>query len=1130
MARRLNALLELSRQISATLDPQGVLDSFVEAAAKLVDADWSRLFQLSPDGKALHGKALYSIIPAPSDYPDSRPTDGSLTGFVARKRRAAVVGDIQKDPRWFTPDWAREEDIHAYVGIPLIVRGQVVGVLNCLSKTPDKFGKFDCELLETLSAHAAIALQNARAFEEVRAHSKRQEALRRVTRDITGNLDLKTLFTRICKSVCDLLEIEFCRLFILDEKTGGIRMGGSFGYVEEAEKAITTLPQGVGIVHRVVSRREAVAVAEVLKDPDWVDREWAGRAGVRSYLGIPLILGERVVGVLNCLTKEVREFRPEEIALARDFADQAAIALGNARAFEALVRKSGQIARLNEINTKISASLDLGEALESIVEASRELLPGLIAGVRLVDTERRLVVDSALYSRWGEGKRGDELEFGRGLAGWVALHRRTLILPDARRDPRWVESPWSREKKLGGFVGIPLLAGDDLLGVYRCFTEEPREWTEDELEILKSLAAQATVAIQNARLHKGLASSEARYRTLFEQAGDAIGIADADGRILDCNRRACELLGYAREELLQKRVQDAVAPEYRDAVPGRIAAVLREGGVKPFESVDLRKDGARVPVEVSIASIEIEGQARVLYFLRDITERKRAEEEFRKLSWAVEQSANSILITDAKGNIEYVNPRFTQVTGYAAEEVVGKNVRALESGELPSEEYKRLRERARSSGEWKGELHNRKKSGELYWELVSISPIRNEQGEITQFVAVKEDITERKRAEEKLAAVNRRMQAILTSARDAIFTISLDRVVQSCNRAAQEMLGCPESEIVGHSTEKFHPSRDAFVKFGQSLRRALDEQGKFAGEFPLKRADGEIFPAEFAVNLLKEGENTLGLLGVVRDITYRKTAEETLRQAQAQLLRAEKLASIGTLVAGVAHEILNPVNTLSIKLQILQMGIKASDPEKLGEAFGSMAAQVERITRITKNLLQFARQREPLPKKLDVRRVLDQVADLVEYQYRVSNVDLVRDYAQGLPQIEGDEDQLSQVFLNLVGNARDAMPEGGRITLRARPFFEGRAPWVRVAVHDTGTGIPKGILGRIFDPFFTTKPEGKGTGLGLSIAYGIVESHGGRIDMDSREGEGTTFWVELPAKRWDLTGESAHGQNPHRGR
>ncbi|MFQ5914814.1 MAG: ATP-binding protein [Nitrospinota bacterium] len=253
-------------------------------------------------------------------------------------------------------------------------------------------------------------------------------------------------------------------------------------------------------------------------------------------------------------------------------------------------------------------------------------------------------------------------------------------------------------------------------------------------------------------------------------------------------------------------------------------------------------------------------------------------------------------------------------------------------------------------------------------------------------------------------------------------------------------------------------------------------------------------------------------------------ANKEIRETQAKLLQSEKLSSIGTLVAGVAHEILNPMNNLYIKVQLMQEGIGTENPEELKESFGSMRMEIERASRITKNLVDFARKREPQLKRVDIRGVLDRVVGLVEYQYRVTNVQFVKDYSKDLPQLEADEGQLSQVFLNLMGNAKDAMPEGGQVTLRARSFFRNEDPWVRVGVEDTGKGIPRDIVKRIFDPFFTTKPEGKGTGLGLSVTYGIVENHGGKLEVESEEGKGTTFMVELPATMEVGNGD---GKNPH---
>lgn len=378
---------------------------------------------------------------------------------------------------------------------------------------------------------------------------------------------------------------------------------------------------------------------------------------------------------------------------------------------------------------------------------------------------------------------------------------------------------------------------------------------------------------------------------------------------------------------------------------------------------------------------------------------------------------------------------------------------------------------------------------------------------------------ERDRLADRLAALHRelasseeRYRALTETATDAVVTADAEGRIVLFNAAAERMFGYSAEEALGTPVAGLVPESGR-EEHGVRLRRFREswDSAFFSRSHILEglRKDGTVFPVEVSVSAA--GRGRLQFTGICRDITARVCAEEALRNAQVRALRSEKLASIGTLVAGVAHEILNPVNNLSLYLQLLQTEFGGGLSGALRETFDVMRAQVDRVSRITKNLLQFARPREGEPRPLDIRRLLDQVVDLVEYQYRVSNVELVRDYARDLPRVEGDEDQLTQVFLNLIGNARDAMPEGGRIALRVRPFTREGAPWVRVAVEDKGAGIPQENLNRIFDPFFTTKPEGKGTGLGLSISHRIVEDHEGRIDVKSAVGEGTTFWVELPA-------------------
>lgn len=356
---------------------------------------------------------------------------------------------------------------------------------------------------------------------------------------------------------------------------------------------------------------------------------------------------------------------------------------------------------------------------------------------------------------------------------------------------------------------------------------------------------------------------------------------------------------------------------------------------------------------------------------------KRADEKIRMLSRAVEQSPSTVMITDAKGNIEYVNPKFVQLTGYTYKELIGQNLRTLKSGKTPSEEYERLWNIITSGNEWRGEICNKKKNGELYWESASISSIKNQEGVITHFIAVYEDITERKKIEEELK------------------------------------------------------------------------------------------------------------------ISY-------------------KMASIGRLTAGVFHEILNPVNIISSHVQLLLM--EAEKDSKNEKDLKSIQEEIDRIVNITDGLLRFSRKDKHVVDEVEANGLLEKTVSIVEPEMKLKSIKFIRDFEKGLPKIMANSGELRQVFLNLITNARDAMPEGGALTISTRSVKKIEKLFVRIKFIDTGTGIKAEDIDKIFEPFFTTKDEVVGTGLGLSTSYSIIRNHEGTLSVDSEEGKGSTFIIDLPAK------------------
>jgi len=248
---------------------------------------------------------------------------------------------------------------------------------------------------------------------------------------------------------------------------------------------------------------------------------------------------------------------------------------------------------------------------------------------------------------------------------------------------------------------------------------------------------------------KALSQSETRYRELFDSIGDSIFISEVGGKIIEANSSAFEKLGYSKNELMSFRIWDIIADHYKDEKEN-VLADLKKRKFLLFETEHKTKEGNIIPVEMSARLIDYENKIAILSIARDITERKKAEEQFKLLSTAIEQSPASVMITDTDGKITYVNPRFLEITGYQEEEVIGSTPRILKSGKTPQEKYENLWRTILEGKTWFGEFYNKKKNGEFFWELASVSPIKNNKGNITNFIAVKEDITERKRTEVEL--------------------------------------------------------------------------------------------------------------------------------------------------------------------------------------------------------------------------------------------------------------------------------------------------------------------------------------------------------------------------------------------
>lgn len=372
--------------------------------------------------------------------------------------------------------------------------------------------------------------------------------------------------------------------------------------------------------------------------------------------------------------------------------------------------------------------------------------------------------------------------------------------------------------------------------------------------------------------------------------------------------------------------------------------------------------------------------------------------------------------------------------------------------------------------------------------------------------ALRREAAERERTE----SVRSHLAAIVESSNDVIVSKTLNGTIVSWNAAAERIYGHSTAEAVGQSISLVIPPErsDELLAILERINR-----GERVDHFETVRVrkDGQRIDVSLTVSPIRDaGGRVIGASAIARDITEQKRLAEEVRAMAQQLWQAAKLASVGELAASMAHELNNPLATISLRIESTLARTPAGDPRR--KALEVIALETERMAELVANVLQFSRRGADQRSTVDVRAELIKTIELVHHHLRKRRITVVRDFAADTPMISADHQKLQQVFLNLITNAADAMPEGGTLTVRTAPTTLGDGgPGVLISIADTGVGIPAEHLGKIMEPFFTTKEEGKGTGLGLPICRRVVEEHDGTIGIASTVGKGTTMSIVLPA-------------------
>ncbi|MFH1031951.1 MAG: PAS domain S-box protein [Chloroflexota bacterium] len=649
-------------------------------------------------------------------------------------------------------------------------------------------------------------------------------------------------------------------------------------------------------------------------------------------------------------------------------------------------------------------------------------------------------------------------------------------------------------------------------GVVAVYVPSDYALDPEEQSLFKELAGDVAFALYNIEedekhqlTEKELQQSEEKLRLMFQSLTVGAVLSDTNGKITQVNEAKVCMHGYdSKEELIGRSLLDLIAASDRIRIEDNMKDRVAGGLIKSAEYSLLKKDGTEFLAEVNNAVLRDQSGNPIGFIgiSHDITERKRIEGALKEsealYSNVVNRSGDGIQIIQ-DDILKFANPKLLEITGFSLDEMVGK----------PGLDF--------VAPEWRKfiqDRYNRRMAGETLtptYEIELVSkygrkiPVEGtaslvEYGGKPADMSIVRDITERKGMEDALKQSEEKLRLMFESMTDGVTITNLEGTILEANEAKVRMHGYDsKAELIGRPVFSLSVNKDR-SRIEQDRRQAFKEGYAKNIECTFLTKDGREFPGEVSIAAFKDASGKpVGTVSITRDISERRQREE-------QLIITDRLASIGELSSGIAHELNNPLTSI---IGFSQLLLEKDVPDNLKEDLTTINKEAQRTAHIVRNLLTFARKHEPKKQPVDINDTIQKVLEMRAYEHKINNIKVNTRFLAELPEVKADGFQLQQVFLNIIINAEYFMIEAhGRGNLNI--ITERAGDFIRASLADDGPGISVENMSRIFNPFFTTKEVGKGTGLGLSICHGIVTAHGGRIYTESEPGKGAAFIVELP--------------------
>jgi two-component system NtrC family sensor kinase len=969
------------------------------------------------------------------------------------------------------------------------------GAILVYPRLAQPFTQEDKALVSALAGFGAVAIANAELYGMARAQAHELHEILEISFELgsAGKLD-EFMQTSVVRAA-SFLGFHRCFIGLLEEPTFHVRWG-----VENGVARPVDIPLHDGVATRTLKQKNVFTSEDASKTPG-ADLEFVAEFQIRQLLAVPLLGSNgEVLGMFGVLDRiEPGPINDEDVRRARALAAQVAIALELTQNLHQSEEHRRRAEALVTLALELNTVLRLPDFVRSFALRASGLLGSRSVALRVQTSEPDTVLlcggsevdDPQLLRRFSQAltaalpRYPGETEFAPASDIFGAALASTLGWTDCT------------------LVHLPGSSGD-LVGVL-CLADRGAPPSNDDRLLLRAIAGHAAIALENACLFTRMQQANRHWLEIFDAISDFIVVHDEQHNILRVNRSLADFVGIASDELIGVNMR-ALEALSAGASPHSCPFCRSGEGLDEYVHPDLQRtyliSTSRIhaanqgpPSRDFGAMGTSSSQLQTVHVLKDITDRREAERRYRELFDNIQEG---IYVSTPQGRFVEVNDALVRILGYSSREEVLQL-------DIPTQVYFSAQRRQELADALKqaGEMRNheevlRRKDGSPVHVFMNCHALRDATGKIVQHRGLMLDVSILRQSQTELQKERDFSSKILSHTQSLILVTDTEGVISYANRRWGG-LGFQQSQIVGHPL----PDLCALAR-RPALREALAaiERGQQVDNFDLPLIRGDGVSAQFSANFSPiSGED-----GRVSSIVVVMTDVTDSAMLRAKLVHAEKMAAVGQLVSGVAHEVNNPLTAILGFTDLLMENPEL--PESARRDLRVILQEAQRTKQIVQNLLSFARQMPPQRQPVQVNSILQRTVHLRSYDFISHGIQVIERLDESLPQVIGDSHQLQQVFLNILNNAYDAVRETTR-PARIEIMSTRADAFVEISFRDNGPGIPD--PGPIFDPFFTTKDVGKGTGLGLSICYGIVREHGGEIVCHNNlDSEGAIFIVRLP--------------------